>query len=364
MSMSPCVLHPERVERAGCRRGWKNPGIDFYPRRTRTVEGTDPSGTEVAVSDGVRDSYDVVVIGGGPAGLNGALMLARSRRAVLVIDGGEPRNSVAHGVHGLLGHDGTPPRDLLDRGRTEVEAYGGQFMAARVVGAAREDGSFSVRTDDGTVVEARRLLVTTGVRDELPGVDGVSELWGRDVLHCPYCHGWEVRDKAIGVLASGPRSMHQALLFRQLSEDLIYFTNGMPLPSDDAEKLAARAVRVVDGDVARLETDGGRLSGVRMRDGALIRREALVVASRLVADAGFFADLGLMPKEHPSGLGEHIEVDPTGRTEISGVWAAGNVTDPGAQVGSSAAAGATAGAQINADLVDEETRRAIEAFGH
>lgn len=313
------------------------------------------------MNEQLMDGYDVVVIGGGPAGLNGALMLARSRRSVLVVDSGSPRNSPADGVHGLLGHDGTPPGELIERGREEVRRYGGHIVSGEVVGAAREAERFVVTMADGESIRSRRLLVTTGVVDELPEVPGVQERWGRDVLHCPYCHGWEVRDQAIGVLAGGTRSLHQALLFRQLSDDVAYFGHTAPPNEDEAEQLASRGIRVVDGEVASLVIVDDRVAAVRLHDGTTIERDVLVVGTRLVARTGFLEGLGLRPKEHPSGLGEHVVVDPSGRTDVPGVWAAGNVTDPAAQVGGSAAAGASAGAQINADLVAEDTRRAVEA---
>ena len=157
---------------------------------------------------------------------------------------------------------------------------------------------------DGRRVRARRLLVTTGLVDELPDVPGLRERWGRDVLHCPYCHGWEVRDQAIGVLASGPMSVHQALLFRQLSADVAYFRTRHARSTDEqAEQLAARGIAVVDGEVAGLEIVDDRLTGVRLRDGRVVPRAALVVAPRMVARAGFLADLGLEAVEHPSGVG-------------------------------------------------------------
>ena len=312
--------------------------------------------------DELMDGYDVVVIGGGPAGLNGALMLARSRRPVVVIDSGTPRNSPAEGVHGLLGHDGILPAELIERGSSEVRRYGGQVVTGEVTRTARDGDGFIVAMADGRSVRARRLLVTTGLVDELPHVPGLRERWGRDVVHCAYCHGWEVRDRAIGVLASGPMSAHQALLFRQLSDDVMYFSHTMPPNDEQAEQLASRGIRVVDGEVASLEVVEDRLTGVRLRDGMAVGREALVVSPRMVARASFLSDLGLRPTEHPSGLGEHISVDPTGRAEVPGVWAAGNVTDLAAQVGASAAAGAFAAAQINADLVADEARRAVEAY--
>ncbi|MFJ6570058.1 NAD(P)/FAD-dependent oxidoreductase [Streptomyces sp. NPDC091292] len=319
----------------------------------------------------LRDGYDVVVLGGGAAGLSGALMLARARRSVAVIDSGTPRNAPAAGVHGLLAREGMPPGELLARGRAEVRGYGGVVVSGEVTGAVSAAGA--VRDGDGFVVEldggrasvrARRLLVTTGLVDELPeGVAGVRERFGRDVLHCPYCHGWEIRDQAIGVLGSGPLSVHQALLFRQWSDDVTLFSHTLPALTDEqAEELAAREIRVVPGEVASLEiSDDDRLTGVRLTDGTVVARAALAVAPRMVARAGFLKALGLVPVEHPSGAGEYVPVDATGRTDVPGVWAAGNVTDLSAQVGGAAAAGAAAGAQINADLIAEETAAAVSA---
>lgn len=324
------------------------------------------------VTDQLENSYDVVVLGGGAAGLSGALMLARARRKVVVLDAGEPRNAPASGVHGLLAREGMRPDELLERGRAEVRGYGAHVVPAEVTGVARvapeeavKDGScenFEVTLADGRSVRARRLLVTTGLVDELPDVPGLREQWGRNVLHCPYCHGWEVRDRALGVLASGPMSVHQALLLRQWSGDVTFFSHTVPAPTEEqAEELAARGIRVVEGEVTGLEIAGDRITGVRLSDGSVVAREAVAVSPRLLARSAFLADLGLRVSEHPAGVGEYIATDATGRTEVPGVWAAGNVTDLTAQVGGSMATGAAAGAQINADLVAEETRAAVAA---
>ena len=182
------------------------------------------------------------------------------------------------------------------------------------------------------------------------------------MLHCPYCHGWEVRDRPIGVLASGPMAMHQALLFRQLTADLTLFLHTGPEPTDEeAEKLAARGIAVVEGEVASLEVHEDRLTGVRLQTGEVISRSAVVVGPRFAARAGMLAGLGLETTTHPSGMGEHVEADATGLTAVPGVWVAGNVTDPTAQVLGSANAGVMAGAAINADLMAEDTREAVAA---
>ncbi|MFB8001623.1 NAD(P)/FAD-dependent oxidoreductase [Nocardia sp. NPDC056000] len=327
------------------------------------------------MTDQLANGYDAVVIGGGAAGLNGALMLARARRSVVVIDAGAPRNAPAEGVHGLLAREGISPAELVERGREEVRGYGGHIISGTVVAATRDgaDGTdavadaetpgFTVELADGRTVRARRLLVTTGLVDELPDIPGLREQWGHNVIHCPYCHGWEVRDRAIGILGSGPMSVHQALLFRQWSPDITYFAHHMPPTDEQAEQLAARGIPVVTGEVSALETVDGSIVGVRLVDGTVVPRTAVTVASRMVARASFLAPLGLKAVDHPSGMGEHVPaVDPTGRTEVPGVWVAGNVTDMSAQVGASAAAGAMAGAMINADLVTEETDAAVAAY--
>jgi thioredoxin reductase len=307
-------------------------------------------------------TYDVVVVGGGAAGLNGALMLARSRRSVLVIDSGLPRNAPADGVHGLLGHDGVPPAELVAKGREEVRRYGGEVVEAVVTGADTGDHGFTVALADGRTVAGRRLLVTTGLVDELPDVAGLRERWGEDVVHCPYCHGWEVRDQPIGVLASSPLAMHQVLLFRQLSHDVVLFTNGVDFDADQREQLLALAVGVVDGEVSEIEVRDDHITGVRLADGRTVPRRVVVTTTRMVARADFLAALGLTTVPHASGMGEHVVVDATGRTDVPGVWAAGNVTDLSAQVGGAAAAGALAGAQINSDLALEDARRAVEDY--
>ncbi len=309
--------------------------------------------------------YDVVVVGGGAAGLSGALVLGRSRRSVLVIDAGEPRNAVASGVHGFLTRDGMSPTALLEAGRAEVRGYGVQVLDGRVASSESVDGGFTVTLENGNRVGARRLLVTTGLVDELPDIPGVRERWGRDVLHCPYCHGWEVQDRGIGILGTGPMTVHQAQMFRQLSDDVILFQHTAPALTDEqTEQLAARGIIVVEEEVASLEVQEDQLTGVRLQNGEFVSRQAIVVAPRFVAREEVLSSLGLETAEWEIGghiLGSHVPADATGATTVPGVWVAGNVADPFGQVVAAANAGAMAGAHINADLVAEETRHAVAA---
>ncbi|MGH3468588.1 MAG: NAD(P)/FAD-dependent oxidoreductase [Thermocrispum sp.] len=311
----------------------------------------------------MREKFDVVVVGGGPGGLSAALTLARARRSVLVVDAGSPRNAAADGVHNYLGLEGTPPAKLLATGRAEVASYGGEVVTGSVAGARRQHGGFTVSLADGRSVLARRLVVACGLVDELPAVPGLAERFGRDVLHCPYCHGWEVADQPIGVLASGPMAVHQALLLRQWSEDIVLFTHTTPRPADDElEQLHAREIAVVEGTVTGLQITGDRLAGVRLESGEVVPRTALAVAPRFTARAELLAALGLAVEDFGMNghvLGSRVAADPNGATGVDGVWVVGNAADLRAGVLNTASAGMTTATMVNADLVGEDTRAAV-----
>jgi thioredoxin reductase len=307
----------------------------------------------------MNENYDVVVVGGGAAGLSGAVALARSRRSVLVVDAGDPRNAPADHVHNFLTRDGTPPAELYAAGRAEVTRYGGRVETGRVTALSKDGELFQVRIGPRTVT-ARRLLVATGLRDELPDVPGLAARWGIDVLHCPYCHGWEVRGRRIGVLATGPTAVHQALLFRQLSPHVTLLRHTGPAPdSEQSDQLKARGITVTEGPVEQVEADASGLTGVRLADGRHVTLDVIVVVPRMQARADLLAPLGLKPAEmkiDEHTVGTYIEADPTGATAVPGVWVAGNLTNVQAQVIAAAAAGLAAGAAINLDLVLEEAR--------
>jgi thioredoxin reductase (NADPH) len=317
----------------------------------------------------MRDHYDVIVIGGAAAGLSAALILGRSRRSVLVVDSGEPRNARAAGAHNYLGHEGIAPAELSRIGRDEVAAYGVEVTAGRAVAASATSGDgidpvgFSVTLDSGAVVTARRLVVASGAVDVLPEVPGLAEQWGRGVVHCPFCHGWEIRDQRIGVLVTTPNAAHHALMFRALSDRVTAFLTDPALMDDTAlAGLAARGIRVVEGPVAAVVSDGDRLTGVRLGDGSFVELDALATASRPEARVDFLSGLGLAPTDQ--FMGDHryataLTVDAAGQTAVLGVYAAGNVATPMATVIASSAAGTQTGAAVHGDLVQADLAAAL-----
>ena len=298
-----------------------------------------------------RPRYDVVVVGGGAAGLSAALVLGRARRRVAVVDAGAPRNAPASEMHGFLSRDGLPPADLLVAGRAEAAGYGVELLADDVVAV---EAGFSLRLAGGRVLQARRILLATGARDELPEIPGVRERWGRDLLHCPYCHGWEVRDRPLGVLGIGAGSVEHAQLVRQWSSDVVFFVHDYDLAAAERAELEARGIRVVDGAIARLVVEDDRLAAVELADGRSVARAAVFIRPRLVPHAHeLLAGLGCEADD--AGF---VRVDGTGRTSTAGVWAAGNVADPRAQVVTAAGAGSAAAIALNADLVLEDVEHA------
>ncbi|PJE97462.1 thioredoxin reductase [Streptomyces carminius] len=314
------------------------------------------------------ETVDAVVVGGGAAGLNGALMLARSRRSVVVIDSGTPRNAPAAAMHGFIVLDGTPPAEIIEHGRRQVREYGGRIVFGEVTAAeptapsADGDPRFAVTLAGGRTLTARRVLVATGLRDVLPEVPGLAGHWGHSVVHCPYCHGWEVRDEPIGILATGPASVHHAWLFRQLTDDLVYFTRGTEVDADTRARFAARDIRVIETDVREVVDDGdGALAGVRLADGTFVGRRILAVATRTQARTEGLAGLQLPVEDLPGNTGRRFASATAGTTGIPGVWVAGNATDLTAQVGAAAAAGALAGSHINAALAAADTDAALAA---
>jgi thioredoxin reductase len=304
---------------------------------------------------------DVAVIGGSAAGLAAALQLGRQRRSVVVVDAGEPRNAPAAHMHSYLGHEGLPPAELAAIGRDEVRSYGGEVIAARAVDVTRtDDDRFRVELAGGHALIARRVLAATGLVDELPDIDGLAEHWGGDVIHCPFCHGFEVRDRRIVQIVTHPMGLHPAALFRQLSARFtLVLHDGVDGDHPELDALRAAGVNVVDGRARRVVTgDDGHVAAVELADGDRVDADAVVIGARFRVRTEPFASLGLKPSEHPSGLGDVVETDATGETSVPGLYAAGNVTDPSQQVLQAAAAGSRVGGMISFSLAHDDIQAA------
>lgn len=321
---------------------------------------------------GSRGSYDVVIVGGGAAGLSAALVLGRTRRRIAVVDASQPRNAPAAHMQGFLGSDGLPPAELLARGRAEVAGYGVDQISGTVADITQSGTTtaaspistgprFTVTLTDGSALDTRAVLVTTGLRDEIPAIPGVRERWGRDLLHCPYCHGWEVRDQPLGVLAGDPTSIEETLahahIIRQWSNDVVLFANGATLTAAQREQLVARAFGIVDEPVVSLAVDDDHLAGVVIDGGRIVPRAAVFVRPRFVPNDTLLVDLGCAVRDNG-----WVQVDPTGATTVPGVWAAGNATNPRAQVITAAGEGSAAAIAINNALVDQDIPAAVTDF--
>lgn len=305
------------------------------------------------------NAFDVVVLGAGPAGLAAALTLLRARRRTLVLDSGQARNRFAPHSHGVLGFDGAPPSALLDAGRADVARYGGEVRDDPGASAEQDGDGFRIRTASGATVTALRLVVATGVRDELPPVPGLPEQWGRGVVVCPYCDGWESRDSRIGVLATGAKSLGQTHLVRQWSGDVVLLTNdALEVSEHDRDALRARGVEVRDGAVERIEQADGRLTGARVA-GEPVPLDRIFTSPHPVPNDAVLRSLGAAMVER--GGVETVEVDRTGATSVPGVWAAGNVAHPSEKVQTAAGDGMAVATFVNESLVAADVARAVRS---
>ncbi len=310
--------------------------------------------------------HDVVIIGGGAAGLAAGLQLGRVRRSAVVIDSGAPRNAPAAHLHSYLGRDGLPPAQLLADGRDEVARYGGEVRAGEVVSVEGDVmHGFTVSLADGSRLRGRRLIIATGITDVLPDLPGIAEQWGRGVIHCPFCHGWEVRDQRIVVLDTNGMGAHQALLFRQLTDDVTVVVHAGPGPdpaaADDLEVLGVPIVRSV-ADRVDVGEDGS-VTGLRLVDGTVRPAGVIVVGPRFLPNLGPLAALGIEVVAHPSGLGQVVAADATGATNVAGVYAVGNLTDPSQQLLQAAAQGSRTAGLLSLDLVHDDIARVRRSRG-
>ncbi len=292
--------------------------------------------------------YDAIVVGGSFAGLSAAMQLARGRRQVCVIDGGEPRNRFAEHSHGFFGQDGAPPLAMISQGREKVLAYPNvRFIAGLARNARGANGAFTIELEDGARVGGKKLVLAYGIVDRLPAIPGLQERWGKTVLHCPYCHGYEFDGRPLGVLSVGPASFHQAQLIPEWGPTT-FFLNGQAEPDAEmAAKLRARGVTIERARV--VEVDGE--ATVRLADGRATELAGLYVGSRLELASDLHEQLGCAMEDTP--LGEIIRAGERRETSVPGVFAAGDIARQFSNATLASADGVLAGAGVHFSLVFE-----------
>lgn len=293
--------------------------------------------------------YDVIVVGGGPAGLSGALVLGRCNRRVLICDSREYRNSDSRAMHGFLSRDGTPPSELLRIAREQLRPYPVEHISARVTEASRTATGFSLRLADGRTVESRKLLIATGVVDRLPELEGLRPLYGKSVFVCPYCDAWELRGRPLAV--HGAEGAKLALSLRTWTDDVVLLTDGAPAPDgEEGERLAAAGVRVIDAPVQRLVGEAGQLQRVEFADGSSLRRRAMFLKLAKQTQQCDLAEQVGAEVGHECGIKSGLRAE----TTRSGVFVAGDASIDLMFAIVAASEGATAAFAINNELQEEE----------
>jgi len=297
--------------------------------------------------------YDVIIIGGSAAGLSAALYLGRMRRKVLIFDTGTPCNRFSHASHGFLTRDGVAPAELVRIGREQLQLYTTiAFQNEAVTEIVPGSENFQVTTATNSYT-ARKILLATGLRDELPPLPNVAQFWGQSVFHCPYCDGWEWRDQPLAIYGNGEHTLHVAKLVRNLTDDLVICTgDAVSFSAEDQERLAAKGIRIIETPVTGLAGVDGQLATIHFADGTQLARRALYLAPKLSQASDLAARLGCTLSED-----NFVQVDATMQTTVPGVYAAGDMTKTMRQIVAAAAQGATAGGMINMALSGEDFLR-------
>lgn len=297
--------------------------------------------------------WDCIVVGGGAAGLSAALVLGRARRRTLVVDAGHQSNLAAHGIGGLLGYDGRPPEQLYEAGRAELAAYPSVQIRDGEVRTGTSDGDgFVLELADGSRERTRRVLLATGMEYLLPTITGLEELWGRSAFHCPFCHGWEMRDQPLAVLAQGDRAVHLALMLRGWTDDVVVLTNG---PAGiDAELLTTTGVTVDERPIAEFVSDAGELTAIQFSDGSRLPRRGVLVATSLRQRSPLAAHLGVALAPPGPVAVDAVVIDGFQRTSVPGVFTAGDVSAQMPQVAAAIATGSLAAAAVVQSLLADD----------
>jgi thioredoxin reductase len=300
--------------------------------------------------------WDCVIVGGGAAGLSAGLVLGRARRHTLLVDAGEQSNLAAHGIGGLLGHDGRPPAELYAAGRRELASYPSvEYRIGEVIGGARVGDVFGLMLAGGGRERTRQVLLATGMEYRPPPIPGLAALWGASVFHCPFCHGWEVRDLPLAVLARGEKAVHSSLLLRGWSDDIVLLTDGpADLGDDDRARIAAAGVGIEERPVAEIVSVNGELAAITFVDGDRLERRGLMVATTLHQRSSLAEQLGVELAEPTPLTAEPIRVDALCRTSVPGVFAAGDLSAQMPQVAAAIASGSLAAAAVVQSLLADD----------
>jgi thioredoxin reductase len=296
--------------------------------------------------------FDVVVIGGSFAGLSAAMQIARARRSVLVIDSGKPRNRFASHSHGFLGQDGKTPEEILTVAREQLSAYPtASFMHETVASATGEKDAFELTRTSGTVIKAKRLIIAVGVSDQLPDLPGLKEKWGDGVLHCPYCHGYEIAGNRLGVFATSNIAAHQAHVVRDWGRVTVFLRDGFSFDADAQSELEKMDVPVESVPLAGIEGEGRSISHVVLKDGRRVALDALFVAPQTEMSSPIAKQLGC--ETTPGPLGDFITVDDWQATSVRGVYAAGDAATGWTNATIASAAGVQAGVAAHQSLIGQ-----------
>ncbi len=296
-------------------------------------------------------TLDCAVIGGGPAGLNASLVLGRSRRKTVLFDDNKPRNAVVSESHGFITRDGVDPQEFKRIGLKELEKYPDvQIEKQRVVQVHKEDGLFHLETADGELFKAKRIILALGFKEILPDVKRVEEFYGKSLFSCPFCDGWEMRDKALAVISDNPLAMHMVQVASNWTDDLIFCTNGRQLQPEEKSLLESRGIRVYEEKVRTLNGENGKLAEILFEEGKAISREGGFITPEWVQASDIAISLGCKLNDRGG-----VENDFMKRTNIDGVYACGDVSMAGAsQLILAAAEGSMAAISINAAMIEEK----------